>query len=278
MNIPVQTMFNTIKSNQTQHQLFFMMSPSDLLATASSECLQERCSRHRHWETHENSEQLQPIHNMKTCLESICFHSGHNVSFAMLSGLLSQDNSTPSCYTRHSPLLNSRTWTLNSDCTMCTNAHSMPSCQKGEWTSSWLKALEREKIANYSLAFARSASGCLQITWYSTISMDTLVYNHWYSWALRILMAQTRQFQWPGCVALLARRTAHFPYSLLWLGMEGFWQTAPQALQGRSLAALPSWQGCSLQMWPQAMPVVSAPWVVPSGVLPEGAWFRVEGT
>ena len=109
MNIPVQTMFNTIKSNQTQHQLFFMMSPSDLLATASSECLQERCSRHRHWETHENSEQLQPIHNMKTCLESICFHSGHNVSFAMLSGLLSQDNSTPSCYTRHSPLLNSRT-------------------------------------------------------------------------------------------------------------------------------------------------------------------------
>ena len=34
--------------NQEQLQLFFMMSPSDLLATPSSECLQERCSRYRH--------------------------------------------------------------------------------------------------------------------------------------------------------------------------------------------------------------------------------------
>ena len=48
MNVPVQTMFNTIKPNQTQNQLLFMVSPSDLLATPSSEYLQERCSRHRH--------------------------------------------------------------------------------------------------------------------------------------------------------------------------------------------------------------------------------------
>ena len=33
---------------QEQLQPFFMMSPSDLSATPSSECLQERCSRHRH--------------------------------------------------------------------------------------------------------------------------------------------------------------------------------------------------------------------------------------
>ena len=36
------------QANQEQLQLFFMMSPSDLSATPSSECLQERCSRHRH--------------------------------------------------------------------------------------------------------------------------------------------------------------------------------------------------------------------------------------
>ena len=36
------------QANQEQLQLFFMMSPSDLLATPSSECLQERCSRYRH--------------------------------------------------------------------------------------------------------------------------------------------------------------------------------------------------------------------------------------
>ena len=36
------------QANQEQLQLFFMMSPSDLLATPSSESLQERCSRYRH--------------------------------------------------------------------------------------------------------------------------------------------------------------------------------------------------------------------------------------
>ena len=36
------------QANQEQSQPFFIMSPSDLLATPSSECLQERCSRYRH--------------------------------------------------------------------------------------------------------------------------------------------------------------------------------------------------------------------------------------
>ena len=36
------------QANQEQLQPFFMMSPSDLSATPSSECLQERCPRHRH--------------------------------------------------------------------------------------------------------------------------------------------------------------------------------------------------------------------------------------
>ena len=36
------------QAKQEQLQLFFMMSPSDLSATPSSECLQERCSRYRH--------------------------------------------------------------------------------------------------------------------------------------------------------------------------------------------------------------------------------------
>ena len=97
---------NRVQSKQ--HQLFFMMSPSDLLATPSSECLQERCSRHRHWETHENSKYLQSTSNMQTCLESIRFLSRHNVSSATFSGVLSQDNSVPDCSTQHSPLLNSR--------------------------------------------------------------------------------------------------------------------------------------------------------------------------
>ena len=38
-----------------------MMSPSDLLATPSSECLQERCSRHRHWETYDNKTNLKQL-------------------------------------------------------------------------------------------------------------------------------------------------------------------------------------------------------------------------
>ena len=36
------------QANQEQPQPFFMMSPSDLPATPSSECLQEHCSRYRH--------------------------------------------------------------------------------------------------------------------------------------------------------------------------------------------------------------------------------------
>ena len=48
------------QANQEQLQLFFMMSPSDLLATPSSECLQERCSRYRHWETYDSETNFKP--------------------------------------------------------------------------------------------------------------------------------------------------------------------------------------------------------------------------
>ena len=48
------------QANQEQLQPFFMMSPSDLLATPSSECLQERCSRYRHWETNDNKTNFKP--------------------------------------------------------------------------------------------------------------------------------------------------------------------------------------------------------------------------
>ena len=49
------------QGNQEQLELFFMMSPSDLSATPSSECLQERCSRHRHWETYDNKTNLKQL-------------------------------------------------------------------------------------------------------------------------------------------------------------------------------------------------------------------------
>ena len=48
------------QANQEQLQLFFMMSPSDLPATPSSECLQERCSRYRHWETYDSKTNFKP--------------------------------------------------------------------------------------------------------------------------------------------------------------------------------------------------------------------------
>ena len=65
------------QANQEQLQLFFMMSPSDLSATPSSECLQERCSRHRHWETYDNKTNLKHQKNSmqtKLCLlrQSAC--------------------------------------------------------------------------------------------------------------------------------------------------------------------------------------------------------------
>ena len=54
MYMQVQTMSNNIQSNHNT-KTWFMMSPSDLAAaTPTSEWLQERCSRHRHWETKQN--------------------------------------------------------------------------------------------------------------------------------------------------------------------------------------------------------------------------------
>ena len=49
------------QANQEQLQPSFMMSPSDLSATPSSECLQESCSRHRHWETYDNKTNLKQL-------------------------------------------------------------------------------------------------------------------------------------------------------------------------------------------------------------------------
>ena len=49
-----------IKPIKKQLQPFFMMSPSDLPAAPSSECLQERCSRYRHWETYDNKTNFKP--------------------------------------------------------------------------------------------------------------------------------------------------------------------------------------------------------------------------
>ena len=59
------------QANQEQLQPLFIMSPSDLLATPSSECLQERCSRHRHWETYDtktNLKQLTKQHANPSCV------------------------------------------------------------------------------------------------------------------------------------------------------------------------------------------------------------------
>ena len=104
------------------------MSPSDLLATPSSECLQERCSRHRHWETHENFKYLQPTDNMQTCLESIRFHSRHNVTFAMLSEpSVPKQFSSKLCHSAYPPFkLTLDLWTQ-----LCRLIES------NEWTSSW---------------------------------------------------------------------------------------------------------------------------------------------
>ena len=58
------TSSNHVQQQQVQskqHQPFFMMSPSDLSATPSSECLHERCSRYRHWETYDNKTNLKQL-------------------------------------------------------------------------------------------------------------------------------------------------------------------------------------------------------------------------
>ena len=59
-----RTSSNHVQQQQIQskqHRPFFMMSPSDLSATSSSECLHERCSRYRHWETYDNKTNLKQL-------------------------------------------------------------------------------------------------------------------------------------------------------------------------------------------------------------------------
>ena len=91
------------QANQEQLQPLFIMSPSDLLATPSSECLQERCSRHRHWETYDN----------KTNLKQ-----------------LTKQHANPSCVTRRTP-----PFKLTLD--LCTQPYRL--IENNEWTSSWQK-------------------------------------------------------------------------------------------------------------------------------------------
>ena len=247
--------------NQRQLQPFFIMSPSDLLATQSSECLQERCPRHRHWETYENKTNLKQLTTCKQCYPASAFTQDTTQTQNWSQNPPFQDNSAPSCSTRHSPLLNSR---LNSELRLhCAQMLTAWHPAEKRVNLEPVKALQREKIPDYSLALARSNSGCLQITWQSTISMDTLVYNHWYFWALRILMAHTRLCRWTDCAALLVTRTVWCPLLRLVLGMLDFWCTSHQGSQGTSLEAPLPWQGCSLRMWQPAVPVAAVPWAVP---------------
>ena len=94
------------QANQEQLQPFFMMSPSDLSATPSSECLQERCSRPSSlrdiWQQNETQ-----TANKATC------------------------KSKP-CHSAYSPLLNSRQISVLSHIVLSEN---------NKWTSSWQNQL-----------------------------------------------------------------------------------------------------------------------------------------
>ena len=97
------------QANQEQLQPFFMMSPSDLSATPSSEYLQERCSRHRHWETYDNKTNLKQLQKQR---------ADEIVSTASIS---------VSC-----PLLNSSLVSVLSHIVLSEN---------NKWTSSWQNQL-----------------------------------------------------------------------------------------------------------------------------------------
>ena len=75
------------QANQEQLQLFFMMSPSDLSATPSSECLQVRCSRHRHWET-KNDNKTNFNHLTKQHADKIVSTASIGVSRPLLNSSL----------------------------------------------------------------------------------------------------------------------------------------------------------------------------------------------
>ena len=132
------------QANQRQLQPFFIMSPSDLLATQSSEYLQERCPRHRHWETYENKTNLKQLTTCKQCYPASTFTQDTTQTQNWSQNLPFQDNSAPSCFTRHSPLLNSR---LNSELRL----HYVHRCSphdillRSEWTSSRSKRSKEKR-------------------------------------------------------------------------------------------------------------------------------------
>jgi hypothetical protein len=145
------------QANQRQLQPFFIMSPSDLLATQSSECLQERCPRHRHWETYENKTNLKQLTTCKQCYPASAFTQDTTQTQNWSQNLPFQDNPIPSCLSRHCPLLNSH---LNSDRTMC-KMFAMQSLETSE-PRAGQKAPKR-KTTDYSLSHAGHASGSIQI-------------------------------------------------------------------------------------------------------------------
>ena len=100
------------QANQKQPQPLFMMSPSDLLATPSSECLQERCSRYRHWETYDNKTNLkQPKicrHNHIYCVnQSACLAPllNSNPMPALSHAVISENNKWTSSWQKSTILL-----------------------------------------------------------------------------------------------------------------------------------------------------------------------------
>ena len=131
------------QANQKQLQPFFIMSPSDLLATPSSECLQKCCPRHRHWETHENkTNHKQPT--CKQCYPASAFTQDTTQTQDWSQNLPFQDCSALSCFTRHSPLLNSR---LNSELRLhyvhrCSQHAILP---RSKWTSSRSKRSKEKR-------------------------------------------------------------------------------------------------------------------------------------
>ena len=101
-------------------------------------------------ERHMTTQKLQTIHNIQTGLVSIRFHSKHNVNLAKLSEPSVHDNSVPSCYIRHGPLLNSRL-KLELRLHYVRKCPQHPVLPRDEWTSSRPKR-STEKITDYSLS------------------------------------------------------------------------------------------------------------------------------
>ena len=107
-----------------------MMSPSDLLATPSSECLHERCSRHRHWETYDDKTNIRKLTEQHAS-SAIQHQLTRKTQRKLKTGLgifRSQGKSAPNRFTRHIPpfKLTLDLWT-----------QPCRPFESNEWTSSW---------------------------------------------------------------------------------------------------------------------------------------------